>query len=144
MFPTKCVPLCWVCHPHTSILNVQLLPVILYIICFIISHSVATPEWSRPDTAVAEGAWKNEIKTATGYYVLPNEYCWAFIHPDVGVYHTFLWLRFLFLLSLIICAVLPISHTFLTEMEECIPAIANHIDPLGRSPHPNLLSPDGK
>lgn len=33
-------------HPHMSILNVQLLPVISYIICFIISHSIATPEWS--------------------------------------------------------------------------------------------------
>lgn len=32
----------------------------------------------------------------------------------------------------------------LSEMEECILAIANHIDPLGSGPHPNLLTPGGK
>lgn len=69
---------------------------------------------------------------------------WVFIHRDMGVYHSVPWLCFLVLLSLIICAVLLISHTILTEMEQCISAIANHIDPLVHSPYPNLLTPDGK
>lgn len=87
---------------------------------------------------------KEQNQTSRSFKYYQMSISWAFIHCDMGVYHSFPWLRFLFLLSLIICAVLLISHTILTEMEECISAIANHIDPLVRSPHPNLLTPDGK
>lgn len=87
---------------------------------------------------------KEQNQTSRSFKCYQMKISWAFIHPDMGVYHSFSQLHFLFLLSLIICAVLLISHTILTEIEECIPAIANHIDPLGRSPHPNLLTPDGK
>lgn len=39
-------------------------------------------------------------------------------------------------------SITPSSH--LSEMEERILAVETRIDPLGRSPHPNLLTPAGK
>lgn len=141
----KCSHLCVYepVHLLMSVLHVVQTP-FTYIIFTQWNHTVlllSPSELSRSDKTVSGSVWRYkhclsvfEIKWILGIY----------IHADIGGYHPFPQLHSLFLLSLIISTVLLISHTVVTEMEECILAIANHIDPLGRSPHPNLLTPDRK
>lgn len=88
---------------------------------------LSPPELSTSDKSGSGGPWRNKLWQLVFKYYEMN------IVGHLCIWHwslsLFSQLCFLFFLSLIIYTVLLISHTIMTEMEECILAIANHIDP---------------
>lgn len=136
----KCSHLCVYepVHPLMSVLHVVQTP-FTYIIFTLWNHTVLFLSPSKLSASGSAWRYKHCFSVFDIKWILD-----IYIHADIGGYHPFPQLHSLFLLSLIISTVLLISHTMVTEMEECILAIANHIDPLGHSPHPNLLTPDRK